>query len=103
MNKKEGYEHQRRATVIWEIQNGKMKADVSGIWSCKFYDQNYLENRTKIFSAFKENWWKIKWFQKPEQSDEEELLKLFKQKRSNTLPVRGSSSHDSFVLPKLYL
>jgi hypothetical protein len=31
MNKKEGYEHQRRATVIWEIQNGKMKADVSGI------------------------------------------------------------------------
>jgi len=49
------------------------------------------ENRTKIISAVEQNGWRIRRFRKPERSDvDEELLKCFKQKRGDNVPLSGS-------------
>jgi hypothetical protein len=74
---------------------------VPGIWSRKFFDPNELEKQILSISAFEQNGWRIKWFWKPELSDDDnELPKWFKQQRSDNVPGSGPILMITFVLPK---
>jgi len=60
----------------------------------------YWENRTKS-SALEQNGSRIKRFLKPERSDVSNALRnLFKQQRSDNVPVSAPVLTMSFVLPK---
>jgi hypothetical protein len=86
------------------MTNRKWKKEslcVSGIWSCKFYHPNNLENKTKIISVLGQNGLRIKRFQKHEQSDiNQALLKWFKHARSDKIPVSRPLLMMIFVSPK---
>ena len=78
--------------VIRGIESGKKKADV-----CREFGlvdsilQMIWKNRTKIISAFQQNGLRINRFRKSERSDvDEALLKCFKQKRGDNVPISGS-------------
>jgi hypothetical protein len=75
--------------VKQETENGEKKVEV-----CREFDlvystiQRICKNRTRIISAFEQNGSRINRLRKPDRSDaDEELLKWFKQQRSDNVPV----------------
>jgi hypothetical protein len=80
-----------KVNVKKQIESGKKKADVcSEFGLVNSTIQTIWKNRDKIVSAFGKNGSQIKRLRKPEQSDmDEALLKWFKQKRSENVPVSG--------------
>jgi superfamily I DNA and/or RNA helicase len=81
----------RKVKVIWQVENGKKKAE-----ECREFDlinsasRTVWKNRTKIINAFKQNGSRIKLFSKPKRSDvDETLLRWFKQQRSYIVPMGG--------------
>jgi hypothetical protein len=84
--------------VTRHVENGKNKADV-----CREFGlvnstiQTICKNITKFISAFEQNGSRVKRFRKHERSDvDEELLKWFKQERSDKCTSERSSSDDNF-------
>jgi hypothetical protein len=72
---------------------------VSGIWSRKFYHRKIWEIRNRIISACEQNGSGIKRLRKPTGSDvDEEMLKWFKEEKSDTLPGGGPPFIKIFVL-----
>ena len=61
--------------VIQQIKNGKKKDDMCSEFVLIYSTfQRIWQQRTKIISAFEHKGRRIKWFQKPEQSDINEML-----------------------------
>jgi len=42
-----------KAKVIRHTENGKMKSDMAGIRSCKYYDPNYLKKQDQNYLSLK--------------------------------------------------
>jgi hypothetical protein len=45
MNKRKVLSIKEKVKVIQQTENGKNKAEMSGVWSCKFYDPKDLEKQ----------------------------------------------------------
>jgi len=97
-NKRKVLNVEGKDKVTRHIENGKNKAE-----GCREFSlvnstiQTICKYITKLFRAFEQNESRMKRFRKHERSDvDEELVKWFKQERSDKCTSERSSSDDNF-------